>query len=976
MGAATRIGLLTVVLAWPHESQALDPQQPLASYNLRIWGVEKGLPPSTVRAIAQTPDGYLWVGTDAGLARFDGVRFVAFDASDAVSRSEEIRTLLVDRAGILWIGRYRGRGLVQRLPDGAFASYQDGAYVQISAFSSLEDRRGRLWFGGSHTLARKEGETIKRFSPSRGLPAGDVNALAESSDGALWVATSHELARFRDEGFERIPLPTGDAKLQAVVADGPDAVWVGTEAGLVRREAGRTRLLTTADGLPHNAVQALAAGRDGTLWIGTAAGLARSRQGRIEKLSRRDGLPDDTVQALFEDREGNLWIGTRNAVLLQLTDAAFTQLGAAQGLSSERALSLRETRDGSFWIGTVADGLMRLRGGRVDTFHAADGLCTEGVSTLAEDTDSGLWIGGHVSSGGSLCRFKDNRFRSYPTADGQPLGPVRVLHVDHAGVVWIGSDGLFRFEGGRVVPEPPSAGAFKNVTSLHEDRARRLWASSDAGIFVRTEGVWSKVAQKDGPPSLPVYAFHEDDEGNLWMGSAQGLGRFRDGSFAWFGRRQGLPESRIFAVVGDGLGFLWMTSPRGIFRVATRDLALDRIAVPTTFGITDGLRSSRCEGGLGGPAAWKDRTGRLWFPTSGGLASVDPAALPPPPRPPPVVVERLIVDGSALTIPGEPRAPPGRGAVQIEYTALALRAPEKVRFRYRLDPFDPDWVEAAHARTANYTNLAPGRYTFRVMAGVEPGAWNEARAALAFSLAPHLHQTPWFRGLAVAALALMIAGLYRLRMRRMQSQHAAVLAERTRIAREMHDTLAQGFTGISLQLEAATRRLPAAPAEAQENLDKARILVRMSLGEARRAVWDLRTSALDAQDLPSALDSLVRQFAAGECTVTVAVSGHARKLSDEHERTILRLAQEAVTNAMKHARPKRVEVRLGYQADFVELVIDDDGSGFDATTARAPAGHFGLLGMEERVTNLGGSLLIRSQPGLGTTVTARLPIRS
>jgi signal transduction histidine kinase len=483
------------------------------------------------------------------------------------------------------------------------------------------------------------------------------------------------------------------------------------------------------------------------------------------------------------------------------------------------------------------------------------------------------------------------------------------------------------------------------------------------------------------PADDQIRSIYEDREGALWIGTRRsGLRRFKDGKFTSYSTREGLFDDCIFQVLEDGRGNLWMSSPRGVFRASLK--SLDDFAEGKTGRITsisydtaDGMESRECNGGQ--PAGWRTRDGKMWFPTVKGVAVIDADNLTVNNQPTPIVIEQIVVDDETIE-PGESRElATGKDRYEFHYAGLSLAAPEKVRYRYRLEGLDDDWIDAGAERVAHYTRIPPGSYTFRVMASNEDGVWNETPASFEFYLRPYFYQTWWFYMLCVAAVALAGLGLFRLRVRRMEAQFSLVLAERNRMAREIHDTLAQGFVGIGLQLKAIERALDRDPNLAKQHLELAGSMVKHSISEARRTVWNLRSHALETGDLVTVLVDAARQMTEGAgVRAEVRVEGNPRPLSGDVENNILRLCQEALANAIKHAQAKEVIIELGFDADCVRLSIRDDGRGFDASAPlSARDGHFGLTGMRERVEQMRGRFSIDSRPVQGTLIEATIPDR-
>ena len=716
--------------------------------------------------------------------------------------------------------------------------------------------------------------------------------------------------------------------------------------------------------------------------MGTTRGLVRFRRQQPAAERRHHPLGSQRIVTLYEDNEGSLWVGTDTGGVHQLRDGLFTPLSTEDGLSDDLAMPIHETRDGSIWVGT-ARGLNRIRNGRIEIYGTAEGLPDDGVYALAEDASGRLFVG---AGRGPLTYFDGRRLRPF-TARGLPprLGRVTALETTRDGSLWVGTDagGLFRVAGGAAARYTRENGlSDDHVARVHERPDGSVWVATDQGITVWRDGALTVYGTRDGLPAQQVRAFHEAGE-TLWIGTyGGGLCRYRAGRFEPL-PVAGLPDTVIYEILPDGQGDLWMTSNRGIIRVAAG--ALDRLAEGATepsaftlYDVGDGLKSSTAVGNFQ-PAGWRSRDGRLWFPTRRGVVWVDPAhpvAGRQPPRP---LIERVLLDGRPQPPGGSAVAPPGRVDLAIEYTAPSFRDPSRLRFRYRLDGLDADWQDAGERRTAHYANVAPGRYTFRVAALTPDGRAGAEAARYDVELQPHFYQTSLFYALCVAAAALLTWGAYHLKLRQVRNRFAAVLAERSRIAREMHDSLDQGFTAISLQLDVCARMAGgdrAAPGPLQQRLELAQDLLEYARSEARRSVADLRSEALERGDLVTALSQVAAQFSVGsELRVEMAVEGRARPLPGVVENNLLRICQEAVTNAVRHSQARQVAIGLAFEREAVRLTVTDGGRGFDpGAVVSEREGHFGLMGIRERVKKLGGRLRLDSRPGEGTAVRVEIPV--
>jgi signal transduction histidine kinase/ligand-binding sensor domain-containing protein/CheY-like chemotaxis protein len=752
---------------------AHDPARRVAEYSLQTWSSEEGLPQNTIPAITQTRDGYLWLATQSELVRFDGVRFVGVNQRSTVS------DVISDRTGGLWWAP-AGGGLIRRT-GGRSVTWTSreglpGDFVQ----KIFQDRDGTVWVGTSEGLARLRGDRIVTF----GDLAHPISAFAQGPDGALWVGTDGAgLARLTGSlalWSDREGLP--DDRITALAVDRRGDLWVGTPRGLGRLRGGRWETFTTREGLPGDRVNALLVDRDGDLWIGTQGGLSRLRNGHFWNLTEEQGIKG--VLSLFEDAEGSLWVGTDTDGLVRLRPAVFTTLDPPG--PHEAVWSAFEDRAGTFWIGTNDRGLLRLSGREASYLTTADGLPDNKVRPVVEGPRGDFWLGTHTG----LAHWQDGRIETWTRKDGLPDEQIRSLLLDGDGTLWIGTfRGLARLRrGGTLESFDVGSGLPRDgILILHRDRRGTLLVGSRTGLWRQVGGRFEPVP---GGPSGPVCALRDDPDGTLWVGTSRdGLQRLRNGRWFVFRERDGMFDDTAFHILEDAQGRFWMSCNRGVYRVRRADLeafAAGKIRrIPSaSFGEPDGMAAAEGSG-ASHPGALVSRDGRLWFPTIGGLAVVDPRTARDNRRPPPVVLEEILAGGTPLVREGTAPAElsPERRKLEIHYTALSLLAPEKVRFRYRLQGFDRDWIEAGTVRTAVYTNLPAGSYTFRVEASNNEGMWNETGARFALVVVPRLWETAWFPGLCAGLVFLAGAGAFRLRLRtvRLRARELArVVEERTR----------------------------------------------------------------------------------------------------------------------------------------------------------------------------------------------------
>jgi signal transduction histidine kinase/ligand-binding sensor domain-containing protein len=952
------------------------------------------LPGDTVRAVRQTRDGYLWIATQAGLARFDGVRFRVFNQQNVKEfRTNECSELLEDSSGRLWIGTVGG-GLL-RYAAGKFTAYGRAEGLPTDVVIRLfEDRAGRLWITSYESLTLFDGDKFTTFNTgdggrnvyaipfysdeagrvwfynSRGSSFVNSSALGYYADGRLH--TGDEAARFFPREFRT---KSGGLPVR-------DALWLPspetrtlTRLPFATGGAPEMEVKYGAESVPTRAYE----DAQGRLWITTnRQELFLLSEGGLRRVTS-NAPPRGAINTLHADREGNLWVGTSNG-LTRLKAQAFAAYTVADGLAHESPWTIFEDSRGELWIGTSGGLNRRREGGRFDTYTVRDGLAGSAVVSIAEDASGRLWFG----STDGLTSYRDGRFQAYARREGLLSENVRGVLVDRRGRLWVGTvGGLHLFADGRFKPYTTAEGlAHNNVLFMHEDARGALWVGTPNGLNRLRDERFEAFTTKDGLASNIVLGAHETGDGTLWFGTlGGGLSRYRDGRFKSITSAAGLGDDTITRVLEDGAGNFWMGSTRGVLRASVKDLndyADERTRSVTciTYGKADGLPSIDCSGGTQ-PAGWRTRSGALWFPTAQGVAMVDPARLARNEVPPPVVIENLVVDRAAVALADSLRLPRGSRSVEVHFTALSFVDPSKVKFRYMLEGFERDWVEAGARRDAFYTNLPPGSYRFRVLAANDDGVWSEAGATLAFTLPPYFYQTRWFYLVAALLAAAAMWGIYQLRVRQLKREFHAVLEERNRIARELHDSLAQGFTSISIHLEALSAKMGAPHDGAREHLNQARLLVRSSLAEARRTVRDLRSGLLEAGDLAAALSQVAGQLTAGtNVSAQVTVAGATRTLPVRVESNLLRVGQEALTNAVRHAGARTVRARLEYGGAQVQLRIEDDGHGFDVhtTDAAANGGGFGLRGMRERLTQIGGTLSVESLPGRGTEITATVPL--
>jgi ligand-binding sensor domain-containing protein/signal transduction histidine kinase len=726
-------------------------------------------------SLIQTRDGYLWLGTEEGLVRFDGVSFTLFDRTNTGEiKHNYISSLCEDREGGLWFGTQGG---VNRYKDGKFTVYttKDGLSDDFVR-SIYADAEGGIWVGTQAGLNRYKDGRFTVYTTKDGLSNDNVTSIREDRDGGLWLGTRNGLNRYKDGKFTVYTTKDGlsDDFVRSIYQDREGMVWVGTQAGLNRYKDGKFTVYTTKEGLSNDNVRALYEDRQGNLWVGTRAGFNRWSGGRFTALTTKDGWTNDFVLSICEDNEGGLWVGTTDG-LNRFKDGSFYAITTREGLSHDGVRTLYEDSKGNIWIGTD-DGLNRYKDGKVTVFTTKDGLSNDNISSIHEDAEGTLWIG---TNGGGVNSYKGGKFTAVITKDIPPKADVTSVYLGRDGSLWIAVwvTGLNRFKDGRWTHFTTSDGlASNNIRSLYEDVSGDLWIGTMQGLSRFKDGNFTTFTTHNGLSGDAITCTYEDKEGSLWIGtSGFGLTRLKDGRFTNFTVGQGLFDDIAYTILEDDQDNLWMSCNKGIYRVSKKDLANAdegnvRLPPPITYGVGDGLKSNECTSGS--PGGLRASDGRLWFTTTRGAAVINPKEVSVNTLPPPVVVEKVVINGKDVdNSSGTLEVPPGATALEIHFTALSLLAPEKVRFKYKLEGFDGDWIDPATRRVAYYNNLRPGVYRFKVIACNNDGFWNESGASFEFVMLPHFYQTAWFYAICSVALILLCFGLYRLRIRQLRRQN-------------------------------------------------------------------------------------------------------------------------------------------------------------------------------------------------------------
>ena len=960
--------LLGLSIALP----AAVPQRGLEGYSRRVWQTQDGLPEEPVQALAQTPDGYLWIGTSGGLVRFDGAEMVVFNRENTPALLENsVFCLLVSRSGDLWIGtegggvvRYR-RGTFQR-----FAAEEglSNGFVR----SVLEDRRGQFWVGTDDGLFRLQGGRLARVDGRGGVPTVAVHDIREDSRGRLWVGGSSLLMLDGGRTVEHRLEGGSSARVKSILQTRDGVLWVGTVSGLERLNpegTGRFNRVREVSGT----VRVLREERDGALWAGTIGeGIFFYRAGRFTRLNAPGYLPSDTVLSLLEDQEGNLWVGTQTGLLrLSTTPVSTFPLPGAAGSDFS---TIYQDVDQSLWIASTR--LYRFSGQTARPYRFGGPLAEMRIRNLFRDRAGVLWAG---TDGHGLWRVEGSRSVQYTKRDGLINDFIRAIYQGRDGSLWIGTDeGVSRWRQGRFVNYGMEQGlCYFSIRALAEDRSGDLWIGTDHGVSRLHDNAFVRDAVVERLQAERVWAIHEDPSGGLWLGTlGAGLFRWQAGKLTAYTTEQGLANNSIYHILEDPAGTFWMSGPNGISSVMRRDL--ERVAespgtrpAVTLYGISDGLETTQMHGGTQ-PAGCLAANGEVWFPSNKGPVRITPG-YGTFSNPPAAVIERIVADGRTLPTNEKLELPPGDGKLEIQYSAIRLRSQERMRFRYKLEGFDTEWTEAFGRRLAFYTNLPPGPYRFRVAAYEMNAPASVSEAAVDMYWKPHFYATAWFLTMSVVAAAAAALGVHRFRLRQIHARFEGILEERNRVARELHDTIIQGCGGVSALLEASATLGDADPAMKRGLLEGARTQIRGTIEEARRVVWDLRQSPAAEGELAETVSKLAQQLSReSHIPIAFGTAGKPRAMDHSIEHDLVMVAREALSNAVRHAAPASVQLRLSFGTRELTMQVDDDGCGFDPSS---PAnGHYGIIGMRERIEHLGGKFLLRSGPGAGTHLEVAVPL--
>jgi signal transduction histidine kinase/ligand-binding sensor domain-containing protein len=968
-------------------TSALNPALHVSQYAHTAWRIGEGLLSSEVQAIAQTPDGYLWLGTESGLLRFDGVRAVPWPARQyGALPGTEIIQLLVTRNGRLWIGTNAG---LASWKDGQLVAYPELAGQFISRL--IEDSKETVWAG---TIAIPNARlcAIRTAVQCDGQDGRLGNAVLSLFDDGetLWAGTQSGLWRWSPGLPTRYMMPT--PSVNDVLRDSAGTLLVAMQGG-VRQLAGHALAAYAIPGVDGSFdARRLLLDRHRALWIGTSnRGLVHLHEGRADLFTAVDGLSGNRVQAVYEDREGSVWVAT-NEGLDRFRESAVATISTKQGLAADAGFSVLAARDGSVWVGTP-DGLTRWQDGRPTSYRTREGLPDPHIATLFEDSSGRIL----ASTRGGIAAFDGRQFVPLP-----PLFTRVVYNIvePRPGELWINDQdrGLLHLIGDELVQTIPwsALGRDDHANALVVDQGRNgLWIGFYKGdvAFLQNGAIRKSFRAADGLGAGRVSHMRFDQEGALWAATAGGLSRIKDDRIITLTTANGLPCDAIQWTLADADRSLWILMSCGLARISAPQLAawtIDprRAVTITAYDRADGVRTQSGPIGFNPPAA-RLADGRLWFASPAGIGVVDPGHLPLNLLPPAVHIEQIVADRTAVETPmtanGTVQLPPRVRDLQIDYTATSLVAPERMQFRYLLEGYDREWQDAGTRRQAFYTDLKPGPYSFRVIAANNSGVWNDAGASVQFTIAPAYYQTRWFLALSLGTLVALIWSAYRLRIRVVEKHRHEITAlnerlmkaqeqERIRIAGELHDGVMQQMLAMTMMLGTAKRRI-AEDSEARPTLDKISDKLVEVGSEIRRMSHDLHPPILQEAGLSQAVRAYCEQFSASSGIAVVCGAGDGLDtLSRGAALALFRIIQEALGNAAKHAHAARISVQLMRSGEVVTLSVSDDGAGFDRSRLSASGG-LGLIMMRERAGQLNGTFEFNTAPGRGTAIKVVIPFR-
>lgn len=974
-----------------------------AQYHIDSWTTDNGLPHNAIRDVVQTRDGYLWLATNDGLVRFDGVRFTTFNRENSPGMTgNRITALFKDKSGDLWMG---SDASVMRLHNGTFIDYGSESGVPNDMVSGITlDSSGDLLVLFNHRVIRwHQG----RFHPvnTKSIPTGllKLPVIHYPQSTGFWTQNTQALDVYRGGRLIswNIRHENAEFRIRAVAEDEQGRIWAAGPGKLFRDQNGRLVAVPIPSRCsPAQDMSFIAAPKLKVVCYGPSFPLVTSAPDGSQQELLTASLPTSLIihspTVFYQDREGILWLGTAAAGLWRVRREAVFTLSEAQGLRDQNIYPIYQDHDGAIWIGAWPNTLNRYHNGQFQYFSEKDGLVPY-ISALYEDRAGSLWVAAYggdrpdPARGDGLRVFRNGRFMPPPGL--RHLGNVRAIFQDRRGALWFGcEDKLVRYDKGVLRAFTMRDGLATNyATVLVEDRSGNLWIGGQGGLTRLSAGRFTPYTVRDGLPSPTVRALYVDQQNVLWIGTYDGgLGRLENGKFTRYTTRDGLFSSGVFQILEDSRGYFWMSSNQGIYRVRKQELnnfarGKTRTITSIAYGKADGMLNVECNGGHW-PAGIRARDGKLWFPTQEGVAVIDPEQVPINRNPPRVIVESCLVDRKPVALDRPVSLSPAQTSLEIQYTALSFINPERIRFKYKLEGLDQDWVDAGSRRTAYYSHLPPRNYNFKVIAANSDGVWNTQGTQFRISVLPAFYRTWWF----ISIVSLVCAGAavfaWQYRVSQLQRAYAAqevfsrqLIAsqenERKRIAGELHDSLGQQLLIIKNWAVLALTGLNGQKS-LKEPLDEISATASHAIEEMRGIAYNLRPYQLEKLGLTAAIRSLVaRVNASSNIRVAGKIEDVDSLFSQEVEISIYRIVQEALNNTIKHSQASEGYVLVTSNSGTLHLMIEDNGRGFtppETRTQQESLKGFGLLGIAERVRMLGGTVVIQSAPGQGSRIQISL----
>jgi signal transduction histidine kinase/ligand-binding sensor domain-containing protein len=973
----------------------------LAQFRFDSWTTDNGLPQSSINSILQTRDGFLWFTTFGGLVRYDGLRFEVFNAGNTKGlKTSRFLGLFEDREGSLWISTER-RSVI-RYKDGIFTTYSIENGVPDCAFHLNKDKNDNLLLrcllnDTNITITQWNGEKFVPYPPQAGEPTKDIFFV--TPDQGLWYAENSHLRKF-ENGQTTVDF-VSDLKIKRVFEDSENRVWMAADGTtlLYRLKDGQLTTYSQKDGLFDSRFVTAFEDLQKRIWFGSKDGLLLFKDGKFEGFTIADGLVRGDVTCIYQDYEGTIWVGTTNG-LSRITERVATTYTTRDNLAGDNVYPIYQDRAGKIWIGSWF-GLTTFENGAFQNVSKSFGLEESRITALFEDRENNFWIG-TLSNG--IYRVRNGQISPYSPPEISAYH-IRAIEQDQEGNIWFGSQGgLIKYNEGSFTKYTNGLSDKIIVQTIHQDKQGQIWVGTDEGLYLFKNGTFTPLTEKDGIVPANVRTIAEDSDSALWFGMYDtGLYRLKDGKFTHFTTNEGLFDNGVFEILEDNQNNFWISCNLGVYRVRKsdlNDLAEGRInkitSVPYNKG--DGMLNAECNGGVQ-PAGIKARDGRLWFPTQQGVVVLYPDSIPIDNLPPPVVIESLTIDTDPVDIHKPVQIQPGQTYLEIHYSGLSFINPELVKFKYKLEGSDQDWIDAGNRRTAFYTHLPPGKYRFTVLAANRDGVWNNEGTGIDIIVLPPFWRTWWFLGFSMVAIALMAYLFYRWRIGLLKKAHAekesfsqiliesqetfsrqlieSQEAERKRIAGGLHDNLGQHLIIIknwaSLGLKFTDRAAPV-----REQLNEISETALKALNEVHEIIHDLRPYQIEAIGLNNTIKFMLEQVASSSgINFKTKIDDLDNFFSTENEVIFYRVVQECVSNIVKHSQAEQARVEIRRDKQTLNLMIKDNGCGFisdhDSINPKSKiqnpkSNGFGLTGLGERVRMLDGTFKIQSVLGKGTTI--------